>query len=51
MNTVRIIEKTIPTHIRLPASLNSRLKNKAKKLNTTKAELIRHLLKEGVLKL
>lgn len=43
--------KNVPTHIRLPADLNAQLLKKAKKLNTTKAELIRHLLKEGVLRL
>ena len=45
------IEQTIPTHIRISVDLNNRLNKTAKKLNTTKAELIRHLLKEGVLKL
>jgi len=48
---MKLIEKAVPTHIRLPASLHLMLKKAAKKLNTTKAELIRHLLKEGVVRL
>jgi predicted DNA-binding protein len=48
---LRTIEKTVPTHIRLSVELNNRLNQTAKKLNTTKAELIRHLLKKGVVRL
>lgn len=48
---IRVLEKTTPTHIRLSVNLNAQLLKKAKKLNTTKAELIRHLLKEGVVRL
>jgi predicted DNA-binding protein len=48
---MKILQKHTPISLRLPDTLHAQLNRLAKKLNTTKAELIRHLLKEGVLKL